>query len=163
MNDGFCSTSMIWSLRYLKISSVFISSILSESKQFAIDSPFKPWLRQREVGAQHHGRKALRRAAHRFGDGALHRRPGEPRASPGDRWGWGVGDGGWPKRCFSSKKETEIEEFNGIHDEFYTMLVCFCLSVLMCFFSGLLEYDWYVILFTLQYRRGMILEYYVTV
>ena len=137
MNDGFCSTSMIWSLRYLKISSVFFSSILSESKQFAIDSPFKPWLRQREVGAQHHGRKALRRAAHRFGDGALHRRPGEPRASPGDRWGWGVGDGGWPKRCFSPEKR----DWNwGVQRNSWRILYYVSMFLFICsdvFFFGL--------------------------
>jgi hypothetical protein len=48
--------------------------------------------------------------------------------------GLGMGDG--QNGVLAPKKETEIEEFNGIHDEFYTMLVCFCLSVLMCFFRA---------------------------
>ena len=39
----------------------------------------------------------------------------------GDGWGWGWGDG--QNGVLAPKKETEIEEFNGIHDEVYTMLV----------------------------------------
>lgn len=87
--------------------------------------------------------------------GALGRAPG-----PGDRWGWlGLGMGGWPKRCFSpEKRDWNWGVQRNSWRSLYYVSICFCLSVLMwVFFGGLLEYDWYVILFT---RCNTVKEWY---